>query len=46
MDIVFILLPLSLVLATIFVWLFVKAALSGQFDDLDDPAQRILDDDD
>ena len=46
MDIVFILLPLSLVLAAIFVWLFVKAARSGQFDDLDDPAQRILDDDD
>jgi len=28
------------------VWLFVKAARSGQFDDLDDPSQRILDDDD
>ena len=45
MDIVFVLLPLSLVLAGIFVWLFVRAARSGQFDDLDDPAQRILDDD-
>jgi cbb3-type cytochrome oxidase maturation protein len=45
MDILFVLLPLSTVLAGVFVWLFVRAVRDGQFDDLDDAAQRILDDD-
>jgi cbb3-type cytochrome oxidase maturation protein len=45
MDILLILLPLSLVLAALFVWLFVRAARSGQFEDLDDAPLRMLHDD-
>jgi cbb3-type cytochrome oxidase maturation protein len=46
MDIVLLLLPLSALIAGIFLALFIKAVRSGQFDDLDDAAWRILDDDD
>jgi cbb3-type cytochrome oxidase maturation protein len=40
----FLLLPLALLLGAVFVILFVLAARSGQFDDLDDPPERILHD--
>jgi cbb3-type cytochrome oxidase maturation protein len=39
------LLPVAIGLALVFVLLFLKAAREGQFDDLDDPPERILHDD-
>lgn len=42
MDLVFFLLPASLLLAAIAVVGFVWASRSGQFDDLDTPAHRML----
>ena len=42
MSIVFILAPLSLLLALFFVFLFFKSVSSGQFQDLETPAHRIL----
>jgi cbb3-type cytochrome oxidase maturation protein len=38
------LLPVALVLGGVFAGLFLYAARSGQFDDLDDPPERILHD--
>ena len=40
------LVPVAIGLGAIFVFLFLSAVKSGQFDDLDDPPQRILRDDD
>ena len=45
METIFVLLPLALLIAAIAVGFFVWAAKSGQFDDLDTPAVRILFDD-
>lgn len=42
MDVVVVLLPLALVLGGVFLWLFLRAAKQGQFDDLDDPPERML----
>jgi cbb3-type cytochrome oxidase maturation protein len=39
------LLPVVLGLGLVFAWLFVLAAKDGQFDDLDDPPERMLRDD-
>jgi cbb3-type cytochrome oxidase maturation protein len=44
MDVILLLLPLAITLGAIFASLFVHAARSGQFDDLDDPPERILHD--
>ena len=46
MKILFLLIPLSLLLLGIAIWAFFWAVRSGQFDDLDSPAYRILLDDD
>ena len=46
MSVLFIVLPLALVLAAAAVWGFVWMVRSGQYDDLDTPASRILVDDD
>ena len=46
MDIVFLLIPLSLVLVFIIGGVFWWAVRRGQFDDLEGPAHRILMDDD
>ena len=46
MDILFLLIPLSVVLVFLIGWFFWRAVDSGQFDDLDTPALRILTDDD
>ena len=46
MDIVYLLLPIALLLAGVIAWLFFWAVRSGQFDDLEGPAHRILMDDD
>ena len=45
METIFVLLPLALLIAAIAVGLFIWAARTGQFDDLDTPAVRILFDD-
>ena len=45
MDVIFVLLPLALIIAAIAVGFFIWAARTGQFDDLDTPAVRILFDD-
>jgi cbb3-type cytochrome oxidase maturation protein len=45
METIFVLLPLALLFAGIALALFVWAARSGQFDDLETPAVRILFDD-
>jgi len=44
-ETIFVLLPLALLIATIAVGFFIWAASSGQFDDLETPAVRILFDD-
>ena len=46
MDILYLLIPLSVVLVAVIVAAFLWAIRSGQFDDLDGPAHRILSDDD
>ena len=45
METIFVLLPLALLIAAIAVGLFVWAAMTGQFDDLETPAVRVLFDD-
>lgn len=42
METIFVLLPLALLIAAIAVGFFVWAARTGQFDDLETPAMRIL----
>jgi len=44
-ETIFVLLPLALLIAAIAVGLFIWAARTGQFDDLDTPAVRMLFDD-
>lgn len=46
MEIVYLLVPLAVLLAGVIVWIFFWAVKSGQFDDLEGPAHRILMDDD
>ena len=46
MEVLILLVPLSLVLVGIAVWLFLRMSDSGQFDDLEGPAHSILMDDD
>ncbi len=45
MDILYLMIPLSLLLVVLIVGGAVWAVLTGQFDDLDSPAHRILEDD-
>ncbi|MCP3689317.1 MAG: cbb3-type cytochrome oxidase assembly protein CcoS [Gammaproteobacteria bacterium] len=42
MEIIYLLIPLSIVLLGLIVWVFMWAIGSGQFDDLEGPAHRIL----
>lgn len=42
MRAVLFLLPVALVLGGVFAALFLRAVRTGQFDDLDDPPQRML----
>jgi cbb3-type cytochrome oxidase maturation protein len=44
MNAVLFLLPIAVLLGAVFAIMFVVAASRGQFDDLDDPPQRILHD--
>ncbi len=46
MEIIYLLIPVSLLLIGLIVWVFFWAVRSGQFDDLEGPAHRILMDDD
>ncbi|ASP40295.1 cbb3-type cytochrome oxidase assembly protein CcoS [Bacterioplanes sanyensis] len=46
MDIIYALVPLSLVLLSVAIGIFFWAVRSGQFDDMDSPAHKILFDDD
>ena len=46
MNILFLLIPLALLLLGLAVWAFFWAVGSGQFDDLDTPAMRVVMDDD
>ncbi len=46
MSILYVLIPLALLILAVAVWAFFWAVGSGQFDDLDTPAVRILMDDD
>ena len=45
MNVIYLLLPLTLVLAFVFVGLYLWAAKHDQFEDLDTPAKRMLMDD-
>ena len=46
MEVLYLLIPLSLLLVGLIIWVFLWAIRSGQFDDLQGPAYRILMDDD
>ncbi|WP_020653123.1 cbb3-type cytochrome oxidase assembly protein CcoS [Massilia niastensis] len=46
MEALYLLIPLSVCLVALALWIFFGAADSGQFDDLEGPALRILRDDD
>lgn len=46
MEALYLLVPLSVMLVALAVWIFFGAAESGQFEDLEGPAMRILVDDD
>lgn len=46
MSIIYVLIPLGLIVVGLGIWAFFWAAGSGQFDDLETPAWRILMDDD
>ena len=46
MEILYILIPLGLLVLGIAIWAFLWAVKTGQFDDMEGPAHRILMDDD
>lgn len=46
MDILYLLIPIALVILGIAVWAFMWAVRSGQYEDMEGPAHRILMDDD
>ncbi|MCA8923210.1 MAG: cbb3-type cytochrome oxidase assembly protein CcoS [Planctomycetes bacterium] len=45
MSVLYLLIPLAIALAGVAAWACVRAILSGQFEDLETPAERILWDD-
>jgi len=46
MEALYILIPLSVVVVFVALWIFFRAMDGGQFDDLEGPGMRILQDDD
>jgi cbb3-type cytochrome oxidase maturation protein len=46
MEALYLLVPLSIIIVFIAIWIFFGASDSGQFDDMVGPALRILQDDD
>jgi cbb3-type cytochrome oxidase maturation protein len=45
-EILYLLIPLAVIIAGVIVWAFLWSIRSGQFDDLEGPAHRILMDED
>jgi len=45
MESIYLLIPLALIFVTLIIWLLMWAIKSGQFDDMEGPAYRILEDD-
>lgn len=43
MEIIYLLIPLSLILGGLAIWAFFWAVKSGQFDDLESPGESIFD---
>lgn len=46
MEIIYLLIPISLILLGLIVWIFLWAVRDGQYDDLEGPAYQILMDED
>jgi cbb3-type cytochrome oxidase maturation protein len=46
MEIIYLLIPISLILLGFVVWIFLWAVRDGQYDDLEGPAHQILMDED
>lgn len=46
MEALYLLIPLSIIIVFIAIWVFFRASDSGQFDDLVGPGMRVLQDDD
>ncbi len=46
MEILYLLIPVSVLIVFLAVWVFLRMSSSGQFDDMEGPAYRILLDDD
>ena len=46
MSVLLIMLPIALLLAGVFVFLFIRSVMGGQYDDLETPAVRVALDDD
>jgi cbb3-type cytochrome oxidase maturation protein len=46
MEIIYLLIPVSLILLAVIVWILLWAVRDGQYDDLEGPAHRILMDED
>lgn len=46
MEALYLLIPLSILIVFVAIWIFFRASDSGQFDDLKGPAERLLQDDD
>lgn len=46
MSVIYLVLPLAILLAGLFVAAFIWATRAGQYDDLDSPAMRMLNDED
>lgn len=46
MEALYLLIPMSIVIVFVAIWIFFRASDSGQFDDLEGPGMRILQDDD
>ncbi len=46
MDIIYLLVPIVLILVALAVWAFMWAVKSGQYEDMEGPAHRIIMDDD
>ena len=46
MEIIYLLIPLSILMVLLIVWIFFLAVRAGQFEDLDGAGYRILFDDD
>ncbi len=46
MEALYLLIPMSIVVVFVAIWIFFRASDGGQFDDLVGPGERILQDDD